>query len=315
MKKQIKHKFSRALLYRVLLINATLMVLSGCVALQSFPTTARSGDTITLAVGSADGMTTSNTTVDFFSDASPTVPISVPVRSIFNLTPDKTSTAWLNDSPVLARRSSHGAWQSVVVVDLPDLPEGSGFFRVSTDSVEVAFPNLATTPNSTDIAITILPGTGSPSTFGYSAIEGSSESGALSKLEPLPQVVVIPPVPAEGTADSVTYGAIEMDLTVPISDLLGGSVQDEGIAVILDDQPQNVFNQTQLIWKRTNDDYNIMLVSPKGMYSYEARVSIVPRLAVPYLYQFSGTPRINSVTYYDMNGEPTSGPVLDIYSR
>lgn len=170
------------------------------------------------------------------------------------------------------------------------------------------FSRFAATPDATDIGLTILAGTGSPATFNYSTIDGTDETGDLSKFRELPNVTIKPPVPVEGQANLVSYGAIEMDLTVPISDLYGGAVYDDGIAVILDPQPQNLINQTQLIWKRNGNNFKIMLLSPKGMYSYESRVSIVPRFP-DFFYGVSATPVLNSVVYYDINGQLDSGPM------
>ena len=54
-----------------------------------------------------------------------------------------------------------------------------------------------------------------------------------------------------------------------------------------------------------------MLVSPLGMYSYQSRVSIVPKFP-DYLYQINGTPVLNLITYYDLNGVPVTGPLPDV---
>ena len=291
-------------------VFAALVAINGCVALQPFPNAARSGDTITLAVGSADGMTADNTTVEFYSNASPSNAIPIPViRSIFKVNPDKTSTAWIVDTHTIAERSSHGPWLSVIVVDLPALPDGDGFIRVTTNG-EVVYPRFAATPNGTDIPITILPGTGNANPLDYAAIQGATLAGDLSALEAMPQVIIQPAVLPDGTATDVIYGAIEMNLTMPIITLEDppATVLDEGIAVVLDDQPQNVFNQTQLLWDRDGDNMRIMLISPKGMSSHEARVSIVPRWP-DYVYGVSGTPSLDSIVYYDLNGNLSSGPL------
>ena len=296
---------------RFLAVLAVLLAVSGCVSLQPFPNAARSGDTITLAVGSADGMTAENTTVDFYSNASPSNPISVPVRSVLKIYPDKTSAAWLNDTPPVSRRSSHGAWLSVIVVDLPSLPDGDGFMRV-TSGVDVVYPNLAATPDGLDIPITILPGTGSANPFNFAAIDGDNQDSDLSKLDPMPQAIIRPAVPPEGTATTYSYGAIEMSLTVDINDFAGDPALDQDIAVVLDDQPQNTFNQTQLIWKRDGDNMKIMLISPKGMYGHEARVSITPlgrTVNGLNVYGIVGMPTLDSISYYNLNGELSSDPL------
>jgi hypothetical protein len=305
-------------IFKALAVMAAVWLAYGCVALQPLPTAARAGDTLTLAVGSADGMTTTNTSVEFFApgvdpDVNPELGTPVPIQNVVKLLPDKTSHAWLGGEPrKIPRRSSHGGWLTVLAVDLPEtLPQGDGILRVTTTS-EVKYPRFSATPNGVDIPVTILAGTGSPNPFDYSVVDGSTLPGDLLEVESLPHAVIKPEVLPEGTQESESYGAIEMDVTVPITNLGGGSVLDEGIAVILDDQPQNINNQTNLIWKRTGDDFKIMLVSPVGMYSYQARVSIVPMFP-EYLYQISGTPVLNSITYYDLNGViDTSVPTATI---
>lgn len=292
-------------------IIAVALLISGCVAIQPGTTAARSGDTITLAVGAADGMTAANTTVEFYPGPDPDLvtPIPVPVRSVVKIYPDRTSKAWLGEDMLsIPRRSSHGGWLSVVVVDLPSLPEGDGFIRVSTNG-EVTYPRFAATPNATDLPFTILPGSGKPNPFDYAVIDGENMAGNLGLLAPYAQVIVKPPVPAEGEATSVSYGAIEMNMTIPLRSLDGSPIVDDGIAVVLDDQPQNLLNQTQLLWSRTGDSFTIMLVSPKGMYSHEARVSIVPRRGPDYPYVLDGTPILNLITYFDLEGALSSGPI------
>ena len=148
-------------------IIAVALLFSGCVALQPGTTAARSGDTITLAVGAADGMNKANTTVDFYPGPDPDIvtPIPIPIRTIVKIYPDRTSKAWLGEDVLsIPRRSSHGGWLSVVIVDLPSLPEGDGFIRVSTNG-EVTYPRFAATPNATDLPFTILPGSGTPNPF------------------------------------------------------------------------------------------------------------------------------------------------------
>lgn len=291
-----------------------LTLFSGCVAVQPLPTAARAGDTITLAVGSADGMTKTNTTVEFYPgpDPSVAVPTPVPIRSVVKVKPDRTSAAWLsNGTKKISRRSAHGGWLSVVIVDLPDtLPSGVGVIRVTTNG-EVVYPRLSATANGTDISMTILPGLGSANPFDYAAVQGSSVPGDLLKLESLPQAIIKPPVPVEGQEEVTSYGAVEISITAPIISADSSPVLDEGIAVVLDDQPQNIDNQTSLLWSRNGDDFNIMLVSPKGLYSYQTRFSIVPRFP-DFLYKINGTPLLNSITYYDLNGVVVAGPTPDI---
>ena len=79
-----------AMLKRVWLciFAAVFFLMQGCVAVQTFPTAARAGDTLTLAVGSPDGMTKTNTSVQFVSGSYTT---ALPIRAIIRLKPDNTS--------------------------------------------------------------------------------------------------------------------------------------------------------------------------------------------------------------------------------
>ena len=154
-------------------------------------------------------MTATNTVVEFYPDpvGDPLNFTAIPVREIIKVYPDKTSRTWLNDTAGITRRSSHGPWLSVVVVDLPALPVGTGgVMRVSANG-EVLYPRFAATPNGTDIPMTILSGTGTANNFDFRDTDVTSPIlGELGKLGGLFQVIVKPEVPAEGQAEAVSSG-------------------------------------------------------------------------------------------------------------
>src|SRR3990170_5091445 len=115
----------------------TMGVLIGCAGVQTYPMAARPGDTVTFALGSADGMTKSNITVEYFSDSAPSTPIDLTayIAGLFKLYPDKSSRAWLKEADSIPGRSSHGPWMTVLAVNLPDqasgiLPVGPGHVKV-----------------------------------------------------------------------------------------------------------------------------------------------------------------------------------------
>lgn len=55
-------------------------------------------------------------------------------------------------------------------------------------------------------------------------------------------------------------------------------------------------------------DLTVIITSPSGRLKYyEARFSVV----LPSFITFSGTPTINSVSYYDVNGSISTGPASD----
>ncbi|MCK5091252.1 MAG: hypothetical protein KAR30_01880, partial [Gammaproteobacteria bacterium] len=81
--------------YTIRNISALLILISivtGCVSIQPFPNAAKSGETITLAVGSPEGMTKDNITVTFTSNDQVTYPgstdITSGVKSVLKLYPD-----------------------------------------------------------------------------------------------------------------------------------------------------------------------------------------------------------------------------------
>ena len=105
--------------FNLYLLVLIVFMLQGCVATQSFPTVARGGDTIMLAVGSPDGMNNTNTTAQFVSDVDASVtPLSI--MSVIRLRPYQTSNLALFDSFVNAEDyyTGHSQWLTVIFIDL-----------------------------------------------------------------------------------------------------------------------------------------------------------------------------------------------------
>ena len=137
---------------------------TGCVSVQPLSNIARAGDTVTLAVGSPQDMTASNTSAVFVPDAGGSAtPVSI--RSIFKVYPDKTSDVWLNDQllPFIHQSTGHAPWQTIIVVDLPaSLPVGPGNIEITTTA---SFPELQSDINEVPVALEIIPGNGQPHQF------------------------------------------------------------------------------------------------------------------------------------------------------
>lgn len=300
---------SKCCRYLSLLTIFLLILLNGCANISTTPHAARSGDTIILSLGSPDGLDQDTVVVMYYSDSDPTNPIDITsgVTALFKMYPDQTSFAWLeSDAFIVGPRGGHGPWTYVMTLNLPlGLPVNTGHIEI-TSNPGATYPRYATKPDAIDIALEILPGTGTPSTFDYATFSGDTEPGRLNRLKGRPQVVVKPPVLPEGEGYLSSYGAVEMEVNIPITSNDGSPVVDDGIAVVLDPQPDNIFTQTQLLWKRDNDDFKIMLVSPKGLYQHQVRVSVVP-LFPNYPYLISGTPTLTSIKYFDLNGRPAGG--------
>jgi len=299
--------------YFVCVLSLLLCTLiSGCVGLNGFPNAARAGDTVTLALGSIEGLDKATISVMYVSDSDPLNPIDITsgVTEIFKVYPDQTSYAWLlSQATAIAGRSTHGPWLSAMTINLPlGLPVNTGHVEI-TSNAGASFPRFTTPPDAIDIQLEILPGPGgSPNPFEYATFSGATELGNLRRLTGRPQVVVKPPLLPEGSQYAVSYGAVEIDLNIPITSLDGSPVVDEGIVVVLDPQPDHIFRQTQMFWSRVNDDFRISIISPIGLYQHEIRVSIVPLYPTyPYVISDTPTPNLTGIQYYDIDGIPTTG--------
>jgi len=281
----------------------SLLILQGCVAVQTFPTVARSGDTITLAVGSPDGMTKGNTTAQFISEdpAFPT-PVDLTIRAIVKLRPDNTSNLATYDSSVIsniAHYSSHSPWLSVVVIDLPaSLPLGTGKIHIQTAGQVFVGDDI----NNYPVNIDIIDGVGSANPFKHYNGAGFSADGNLAALEPMPQIVVRPPTIDPNWYAAPTYGAAEIKINLPVQKAGGGVVGANPMMVIQDDMfIANNSTQTHMTWSKSGDVITVNFISPTAsMNFYQSRFSVVlnpENEIVP-----GATPALVSVTYYDANG-------------
>ena len=282
-----------------------LLVLQGCVAVQTFPVAARSGDTITLAVGSPDGMTKANTTAQFTSPSLAN-PVKLPIRSIIKLRPDNTSFVGAFDELVsnIPYASSHSAWLSMIVIDLPvGLPVGAATINVATSGIY--YPGQGASVNSTPIGIEVLSGTGSPNKFKYNPNGYGVLDGDLTDLESLPQVVVRPPL---NSVWGGTFAAAQIKVTAPSrTKSTGQSIPSGYVKVIADDMSiENSAQQMQMFWTRTGDNYTVNFSSQGNAGPFQTRFSIVLYPNPDYEFTPGMVPAVTSVTYYDASGNVLS---------
>lgn len=287
-------------------LAASMLValLSACTAVNTFPQAARGGDTVTLAVGSADGMTTANTTATYVSDVDGSSSNLTPgIRSIFRLYADKTSSLYAVGSTTsnIVTTSGHEPWVTVMVVDLPQgLPVGPGKVNIATTAT---YPTIGSHINDLPLKLEILPGTGAISNLDYEFGKGSSMPGDLSLLESMPHAQVIPVFPHSTSWPQ--YGAIEMNLSVPTS-------TGTPVRVVFDDLRVVTPTSISTLYARdSNQDMQVMFLSPKGKLSYYApRFSLVLVDLEGQDDSFLSTPVINSVRYFDTDGNLVPGPTV-----
>ncbi len=298
-------------------ISLILLVsfLSGCAAVKSFPESARSGETITLAVGSPEGMSKQNILVEYYPDSEPSTPYDITqgLRSVFKLYPDQASKLMLYDDAFfsvdrISRDTGHAAWLTIVTLDLPTLPVGTGTIKVTPTSPSINYgPNSENIEN-VDIALEILPGSGLAGDFPFIPIAFSNPiTRTLSDLEPAPQIIITPPL-----GGNVTYGAIEIKLTIPWQDENSQPVPNSDIFVLIDKKNKlNLRSQLSQQWKRVGDEFTVTQISPRGMLLIQSKFSVIAR---PTSTLNLSNVSISSIKYYDLDGFEVAGPLSIEYT-
>jgi hypothetical protein len=290
---------------RGLIASLAALWLSGCIGLDAFPVAARAGDTVTLALGSPEGMNRGNTTVAFEDFQGNTHDLTANVRGIFNLFPDKASKAW--DSPSTAQLVSsarHEAWLTVMALDLPaSLPVGTGTIRVSSAAI---YPNINAHVNDVPIRLEILPGTGisNPLEYVFGIEPSSAAFGNIQDLEPRPSVAVY-----TNSTGSNLFAAIEIKLHIETNK--GIELVPSDVRVLMEDLMIITESQRNWFWNLDNgQDYTITLLSPYGLLTeYETRFKVVFNRT-----RVANTPTITSIRYFDINGVEVVGPPADQYT-
>ncbi|MDH5570652.1 MAG: hypothetical protein OEY89_02740 [Gammaproteobacteria bacterium] len=288
--------------FKHIVLGAALLIASGCTALQPFPNVARSGDTVALAIGSPDDMSRANTTATFTSDVDG-VPIDITsnIRSIFKLFADPASRIYNpnNITATLVESSKHTPWITIAVIDLPlGLQVGAGNIEFNTSAV---YPDIGSHINDLQLPIEIIAGTGSSNSFDYELGKGASVSGSLTQLEPQARAVFGPTIPS-AACPCPTYAAIEVKVAIPT---LEGTIPAE-VRVIPDDLTMLTQSSRNMLHGVSSDgqELTVSFLSPTGSLEYyEAQFSVVQKM--------TGTPTINSIKYFDLNGNEVTGPVSD----
>lgn len=291
--------------HRAWIIALLSHLLTGCIGLDAHPVAARAGDTVTLALGSPDGMTRSNTTVSFEDVDGGMHDLTANVRGIFKLYPDRASAAWDSSlTSTLVTSARHEPWLTVMALDLPQsLPAGVGRLHINSTA---AYPGINAHINDVPVRLEILPGSGTANQLEYvlGSTPDSTAYGDITLLEPRPSVAVRP---ADGTAN--LYGAIEMKLRVETN--RGTELSEPNVRVVMEDLTVATESRRTWFWNIDNgQDYTITLVSPLGwLTESEARFKIVFKQA-----QVIGTPAITSIRYFDVDGTEIVGPAIDRYT-
>ena len=287
------------------LIVLAVYLLNGCTALQPFPNYAKGGDTISLAVGSPIDMTRANTTATFTSNVDEIpVDITANIRAIFKLYPDPTSkvyqaTMYTNE---LVSSSNHAPWVTIVAIDLPEgLAVGSGEIQFNTTAI---YPDITSHINNLQLPVEIIAGTGTPNSFVHELGIGSSTVSDLTNLESQAVAVFSPAIPSVA-CPCPDYAAIEIKATIPTSI---GALNPYFTKIVAEDLTVSTISERNFTHGTNGEEVTAMFISTTGKLKYfEAQFSV----AVHEAFSFLGLPTINSVRYFDLDGNEISGPVAD----
>lgn len=319
--------------FKVFTLLVILSTVVGCVAPQSFTATARAGDTVTFAIGTLDNVKKSDVQLEYYSDSNPGVAIDITagIRSIIRLYPDKTSLSYwelvagpegIDTIDAVVNFSSHGPWQSVAVVDLPEtLPAGTGHVKFIMGG-SVNYPPLMVKIDDVEVALTILAhddgsamlGSSHDFDFRRSAFNSNTTTGDLNKLEPLKQVV-LKSLPSSLTPPLVS--AASYKLTFSVSDQSGNDVTNtltaNDFAVVLDDSPAFIRGQTSLIWNKIDSVFNVSVLSPASPINprfvrFSVVLSNIEDTASNGWTIDDQSASLQSVVYYAADGSEMTGP-------
>lgn len=292
------------MILRVVLLSL-ISLFYGCTAVQPFPHSARAGDTITLAVGSPEGMTRANTQVQYTPD-SMGIPIDLTsqMRAIVKLHPDKASPAYQDSlANYIIDYAAHEPWLTVIVLDLPvDLPVGDGDVQITTAA---SYPPEVINVNDALIPLTITGTGGTPGDFAYySSNLTVTTAGDLTQLESYP-VILVKPVYEGISSIHPYYGSA--DIVIRLQGLTG----PRPINIVPMDADAFTRSQTRMIWDRDGETVRLIFTSAKGtMRYYEPSARIVFSNSTVYE---AVVPTIVSAKFYDKDGnEMVETPTMQI---
>lgn len=289
-----------------LLLAVTLF--QGCTAVNTFPTVAHKGDTVSVMVGGSElaHKDTIDVTLTDNNGVAWDLQTMGLVRSVFNLRADAKANGthysdWLNSE--ISWIKGHEPMQTVLVIDIPDDPA----FAVGPAALRV---NLNAADDSSGIfqpfiiAMEVIPGTGSSDTFMRQNFIGSV-AVSFEDLEAAPYAKISfgdGSVPGGSQIIGAASLIVDFDDTIVNGDDLNVYVSESNVRG--DGTVTGAFGDKQrsVFWNRVGDKLNIHIVAPYGIEGRYLQVYVVhPR-------GLSGDPSLSLVTStgYDLNGSTTT---------
>ncbi|MHB1950554.1 MAG: hypothetical protein ACYCQK_03675 [Acidiferrobacteraceae bacterium] len=302
-------------------------LLAGCAGIQTLSNYARTGDTVSMAVGpTAPGLfiRQEQATVTLIDSANVSHPVTL--RDLFRVYADPTSSysirsvknqGWSNPPYEQLSTPYEGQW--IAVVDLVDPSTGSPP-ALATGSAQLTFSSPVTgTVTST---LTILPGTGALNPMATSPyVQGYRP---LDALVPMPQVTVTP-----STTPSVPLGGGTFTFDYVTANFTNGSANTTPTVVLTSPDHNIELSSEQQALSNGDTQITVSILNPHGFQTDNStssgpaeQMSLLRDLKFVIVWDKSLTNITDtnwqnslwlvSGHYFDLNGAPVSGltPVL-----
>lgn len=247
---------------RVLGAALVFLALQACTSVNTFPTIARAGDTVSVMIGSSElaRKETVDVTLRDVNGQRWDLKALGLVRSVFNLRMDGRAEGMHYSSYLdsdISWMAGHEPVQTVLVVDLPlDAAPGAARLIISLNADD----NSSGVGDPFPVAVEILPGTGSQDQFlRKDALLNASVPADLRKLEPSPHAKIsfssgsiIGAASLKIAFDSAVLNGSDINVYAPES-----AVRRSGSA----------FGQTQrmVYWRQDGQYLYIDIVAPQGV--------------------------------------------------
>ena len=293
-----------------LIVLTGLLFLSGCSAVNTFPTIARPGDTVSIMVGGSAKARKANLSA-VLTDAGGNVfnlqELGL-VRSVFNLRADGRAIGTHYLSYIEAYRSwysGHEPLQTVMVANLPSMV-APGMATIEMSWVGVA-DNSSDGGNPFNLSLEIIPGSGAPDQFMRQDAQGLSAAN-LSQLETAPNAKV-----GFGTGPTLIGAAslvIDFDETIVNSNDINLYVPESTVRGSYSDPGAFGKTQRMVYWHQDGQSLYVDIIAPQG---------IDPRYLQLYVVHpqgLSGSPAFNilSAQVYGIDGNSINATPILTYS-
>jgi hypothetical protein len=249
-------------------LTAMLILLAGlpaCTGVNTFPVTARAGDTISVMAGGSENArkeTVDVTLQDINGQVWDLKALGL-VRSLFNLRMDGRANGLHYSSYLdsdISWNFGHEPVQTVLVTNLPaNVAPGTATLTVSLNAVD----NSSGIADPFSVNLEIVPGSGSPDQFlRQDSLSGTSKPAQLGKLEPAPHAKI-----TFGGSSAIGAASLKISFNSAVLDGNNINVYTPESTVRGDFMSLGAFGKTQrmVYWRQDGQNLYVDIVAPQGI--------------------------------------------------